>query len=46
MLENIWHHHFARNGPNSQEIVNFIPVVSPQGPELNWNKFTNFQAKY
>ena len=40
MLENIWHHHFTWSGPNSQEIVNFVPIVGPQGPELNWNKFT------
>ena len=26
-------------GPNSQEIVNFIPIVGPREPELNWNKF-------
>ena len=40
MLENIWHHHFTSSGPNSQEIVNFVPIVGPQRPELNWNKFT------
>ena len=40
MLENIWHHHFTWSGPNSQEIVNFVPIVGPRGPELNWNKFT------
>ena len=40
MLENIWHHHFTWSGPNSQEIVNFVPIVGPQGPKLNWNKFT------
>ena len=38
MSENIWHH-FTWSGPNSQEIVNFIPTVGPWGPELNWNKF-------
>ena len=40
MLENIWHHHFTWSGPNSQEIVDFVPIVGPRGPELNWNKFT------
>ena len=25
---------------NSQDIVNFVPIVCPQGPELNWQKFT------
>ena len=39
MLENIWHHHFTWSGPNSQKIVNFVPIVGPRGPELNWNKF-------
>ena len=39
-LENIWQHHFAWSGPNSPEIMNFIPIVGPLGPELNWNKFT------
>ena len=40
MLENIWHHHFTWSGPNSQEIVNFVPIVGPQGPKVNWNQFT------
>ena len=40
MLENIWHHHFTWSGLNSQEIVNFVPILGPPGPELNWNKFT------
>ena len=40
MLENIWHHHFTWSWPNSQEIVNFVPIVGPRGHELNWNKFT------
>ena len=40
MLENIWHHHFTWNGPNSQETVNFVAIVGPWGLELNWNKFT------
>ena len=26
MLENIWHHNFTWSGPNSQDIVNFIPI--------------------
>ena len=42
MLENIWHHHFTWSGPNSQKIVNFVPIVGPRGPELNWNKFAIF----
>ena len=41
MLENIWYHHFTWSGPNSQEILNFVPIVGPQGPELNWKKFTS-----
>ena len=40
MLENIWHHHFTWSVTNSQEIVNFVSIVGPRGPELNWNKFT------
>ena len=40
MLENIRYHHFTCSGPNSQEIVNSILLVGPEGPELNWNKFT------
>ena len=40
MLENISHHHFTWRGPNSQEIVNFVTIVGPWGPELNWSKFT------
>ena len=40
MLENIQHHYFTWSGPNSQEIVNFVPIVGSWGPELNWNKFT------
>ena len=40
MLENIWHHHFTWSGPNSQEIVNLVPVVGSRGPQLDWNKFT------
>ena len=39
VLESMWHHHFTWSGPNSEEIVNFIPIVGPQGRELNWNKF-------
>ena len=40
MLENIWHHHFTWSGPNSQETMNFVPIVDTRSPELNWNKFT------
>ena len=40
ILENIWYHHFTWSGSNSQEIVNFVPLMGPWGPELNWNKFT------
>ena len=40
MLENIWHHYFNRSGPNSKEIVNFVPILGPQEQKLNWNKFT------
>ena len=40
MLENTGHHPFTWSGPNSQEIVNFVPILGPRGPELNWNKFT------
>ena len=36
----IWHHHFTWSGQNSQEIVNFLPIVGPRGSELKWNKFT------
>ena len=39
MLENVLHDHFTWGGPNSQEIVNYVPIVGHQGPELNWNKF-------
>ena len=42
MLENIGHHHFTLSGPNSQEILNFVPIVGLRGPELNQNKFTIF----
>ena len=42
MLENIWYHHFNRGGPNSQEIVNFIPNMGPGGTKLNWSKIHNF----
>ena len=38
LLENIWSHNFTWNGPNSQEIVNFVSIVGPRGPELNRNK--------
>ena len=41
MLENIWYH-FTRSGPNSQEIVNFIPNMGPGGTKLNWSKIHNF----
>ena len=40
MLENIWRHHFTWSGPNSQEIVNFVPIVGLRRPKLKWNKFT------
>ena len=40
MLENIYH--FTRSGPNSQEIVNFIPNMGPGGTKLNWSKIHNF----
>ena len=46
MLENMWHHHFTRSEPNSQEIVNFVLIVGPRGPELNWNKFDPLQVKW
>ena len=39
MLENIWHHDFAWNGPSSQEIVNSVPIVGPQEVKQNWNQF-------
>ena len=39
MLENIWYHDFAWNGPSSQEIVNSVPIVGPQEVKLNWNQF-------
>ena len=39
MLENIRHHHFTWSGPNLLEIMNFVPIVGPRGPELNCNKF-------
>ena len=39
-IPSIWHHHFTWNRPNSQQIMNFVPIVGPQGLELNWNKFT------
>ena len=29
---------FNWSGPNSQEIVNFVPIMGPLGPELNWCK--------
>ena len=34
MLENIWYHLFTLRGLNSQDIVNFAPIMSP------WYKFT------
>ena len=40
MLENIWQDHLPEVDENSQEIVNFVPIVGPLVPELNWNKFT------
>ena len=39
-LENMWNHLYTWSGLNSQEIINFVPIVGLQGPELNWNKFT------
>ena len=42
MLENIWYHHLTRSGPNSQEIVNFIPNIGPGGTKLSWSKIHNF----
>ena len=42
MLENILYHHLTRGGPNSQEIVNFVPNKGPQGLKLNWSKFHDF----
>ena len=39
LLENIWHPYFTWSRPNSQEIMNFAPIVGSRGPELNWNKF-------
>ena len=41
MLENIYHN-FTENGPNSQEIMNFVSIVGSRVPELNWNKVHNF----
>ena len=41
-VENIWYHHFTWSGTNSQEIVNFLPIMTPRGPKLNWNKIYNF----
>ena len=38
MLGNIWYHHFTWSGPSSHQVVNFVPIVGPWGPELNWNK--------
>ena len=35
ILENIWHHRFTWSGLNSQDILNFVPIVSSRGPELN-----------
>ena len=32
MLENVWYCNFALSIPNSEEIVNFVPVVGPKGP--------------
>ena len=42
MLENIWYHHFTWSGPNSQEIVNFIPNMGPGGTKLNWSKIHSY----
>ena len=42
MLENIRYHLFNRSGPNSQEIVNFIPNMGPGETKLNWIKIHDF----
>ena len=36
LLENIWYHHFTWSGLNSKDIVSFVPIMSPEGPKLNW----------
>ena len=36
MLENMWYHYFNWSGLNSQDIADFVPIVSPQEPKLNW----------
>lgn len=40
-LKNIWYHNFFWKGPNPEEILNFVPVMGPQGIKLisvkrNW----------
>ena len=40
-LKNIWYHIFFWKGPNPEEILNFVPVMGPQGIKLisvkrNW----------
>ena len=35
-------YNFTWSGLNSQETVNFVPIVGPRGPELNWIKSCEF----
>ena len=39
MLENIWYASFTVFRQNSQEILNFVPIMGPRGAEPNLSKF-------
>ena len=42
MLENTWYHNFTWSWPNSQEIVNFVPIYFGFPGTHNWNIIHNF----
>ena len=42
LLENICFHNFTQTVPNSLDIVSFVSIMDPRGPELSRNKTQNF----